>query len=228
MTKTICTIFAIFIILTGQSAKADLFGGDVVVLGKILMETVKQLAAMEKIVNSGKTQLALFQNINRGINDSLNLIDTSSHLLDPGLYRELKNAKEVLSMLDQLYGKRVSSSHSQIQNNTDITVAEAINLNNQIYEYSKKVDQIGEEIKSYSHHVSPGGAQKLTAQSLGVMINVLNQMLRAQSSGLKLQAQALALQNNKDKEYSKHIQSTSTEMSNAMSGLDPSFEIPRF
>ena len=79
-------------------------------------------------------------------------------------------------------------------------MAEAISFNNDLNEYAARLDQIGEEVKIYSHAASPGGAQKLTAESLGVVIHVLNQQLRASGQGLKLQAQAMAVQNKKEKD----------------------------
>ena len=64
-------------------------------------------------------------------------------------------------------------------------------MNNSIYDYTAQLDKIGEEIKQYSHAVSPGGAQKLTAQSLGVVVHVMNEQLRATATGLKMQAQTI-------------------------------------
>ena len=61
------------------------------------------------------------------------------------------------------------------------------------------VDPEAERIKDYSKVVSPQGAERLTAESLGVLIHVLNQVLRTNAAMLKLQGEQLALQNKKEK-----------------------------
>ncbi len=115
-----------------------------------------------------------------------------------------------------------------MQRNTDQTVAEAVSFNNELSEYANKLDTIGEEIKMYSHQVSPGGAQKLTAQSLGVMIHVLNQQMRAQGQGLKLQAQALAIANKKEKDLTAQYLTEGSALKSRFMGLNPEFKVMRF
>ncbi len=87
---------------------------------------------------------------------------------------------------------------------------------------------MGEQIKSYSHSVSPGGAQKLSAQALGLIIQVLNQSLRAQATGLKLQAQSMAVENRREKEATKDILNTSNYLKTAMKTEKAAYPIPRF
>lgn len=54
-------------------------------------------------------------------------------------------------------------------------------------------------IKDYARDVSPLGAERLTAQSMGVLIHVLNQVLRTNAALLKVHSEQLALQNRKEK-----------------------------
>ena len=209
-------------------ARADMFGGDVVVLTQILANSVQQLVQLKQLFENGRDSLALVKDINRGINDSLNMISTMGVHVDPGIYRNWSNIQNAMQGVEQIYGAIPNSKNKTIQTHVDQNVAEAITLNNSIYTYTKELDRIGEQIKTYSHTVSPGGAQKLTAESMGVMINVMNQNLRTQATGLKLQAQALALQNAKDKEQAKHMSDTTQKLSQAMKMQDTSFKLPRF
>ncbi len=209
-------------------ARADMFGGDVAVLVQILSNAIQQLAQLKAILNNGADTLGLLQDINRGINDSLALLKTINPNMDPGIYREWDKAQTAIQKLQTIYGIVVSSPEQRVQQDTDQQVAEAIALNNSIYSYVKDVDEIGEAIKQYSHQVSPGGAQKLTAQTLGVMLHVLNTSLRAQATGLKLQAQNLALQNRKEKEMTRHVLANSDALQTAMTNAKPTFSLPRF
>ena len=168
------------------TARADLFGGDVVVLTQILANAIMQLQQLQKLFNTGSDSLNLLRDINRGINDSLNLMRTVSPYTDPGLYSDWDRVQAARQRVNTIYGTVTPSRVATMQRDADQNVAEAITLNNQIYAYTNTIDQIGEAIKTYSHRASPGGAQKLTAESMGVMLNVMNQNLRAQATGLKL------------------------------------------
>ena len=179
-------------------------------------------------METGERNIRMIKDIHRGINDSLELMKTLDRNSDPGIYREWRNARSALSQLHRHYGGVVPSPDSHVQNDTDIAAAEAIALNNSVYEYSRDVHAVGEDIKHFSHAVSPGGAQKLTAQSLGVMLQVLNQGLRTQATGLKLQAQALTVKNRTEKEQSRHWLKSSRTLQAEMKSAKAKFQIPRF
>ena len=148
--------------------------------------------------------------------------------IDPGLYGELVKVEDVARKIQELYGVVTKSPLSESQTKTDQAVSEAISFNNDLYKYSKDLDQIGEEIKVYADQASPGRAQKLTAQSMGVVIHVMNQQLRAQATGLKLQAQALAIQNKKAKDETAEYMSQTQVIGEGLSQYNFSPTLPRF
>ena len=227
MKRFILTIFCIFLI-SFPKAHADLFGGDVAVLTQILANAIKQLTELKSIVDASEGNLELLREINRGINDAMQMIETISPYIDPGLYRELQKISDAIRHIEGIYGVVAPSKEYKVQSDTDHIAAEAITLNTNIYKYAELIDDIGEQIKSYSKVASPGGAQKLTAQSLGVLLHVQNESLRAQATGLKLQAQSLAVQNKKDKEKTKHIIAISNELEKSINDNPPQFKLPRF
>lgn len=226
--KLLLFCMAVVMTLTPLKSKADLFGGDVAVLTQILVQTIKQLYELQQLVKTGQDNLNLLRDINRGINDSLRVVESLGPYIDPGLYRELKKVEELVRHLQGSYGVVVDSPDRVPQEDTDRVVAEAITMNNKLYDYAKDLDKVGEQIKAYSHDVSPGGAQKLTAQSLGVMVHVMNQQLRATATGLKLQAQALAVQNKKEKQETEAYLGQADTLKKAMKQKKVTFEFPRF
>lgn len=228
MKKRIISVFLVICIGSSNVARADLFGGDVAVLTQILAQAIQQLAQLKAILQTGNDTLGLLQDINRGINDSLNMIRTISPYLSPGVYGDLKKVEDVLRKFSDIYGVVMDTPDAKAHSSVDQSVAEAVALNGAIYDYTKQIDQIGEDIKSFSHSVSPGGAQKLTAQSLGVVIHVLTQSLRAQGTLLKLQAQSIALTNKREKDYSAQYLSAAGVLSNSMQKNESQFERPRF
>ncbi|MBI4402592.1 MAG: hypothetical protein HY537_00435 [Deltaproteobacteria bacterium] len=223
------TLFLVLALtLSLQTANADIFGGDVAVLSQILIQAIEQLNALKNILNTSTDTLGLLQHINRGINDSLNLLRTIDPNLDPGLYREWDTVSMASSQLESIYGGPVNSPDVKIEKDADQSVAEAITFNNNFFKWSRALDVVGEQIKQSSHDVSPGGAQKLTAQALGLVIQVLNQNLRAQATSLKLQAQSLAIENRKEKQSAQEILGTAGALSAAMKSENPAYAIPRF
>ena len=228
--RRLCTYVTTLLIVVPfpRQARADLFGADVAVLGQILQQTILQLAELKSILQSGDDTLGLLREVNRGINDSLRMADTLGVRIDPGLYRDLRQVDQALRSIEQIYGQAPDSIAAPAQRNTDQTVAEAISFNNELNEYARNLDRVGEEIKAYSHDVSPGGAAKLTAQSLGVLIHVMNQQMRATGQGLKLQAQAMAVQNKKEKDQTAQYLSEGQALKNRMTSIDPTFQVPRF
>jgi len=226
--KRILVMTTVLLMAFPTVGRTDLWGGDLVFLAQLVVNSIQQLIALKNLVSSGKDTLDLMKDINQGVNDSLRVIKTVYPNLDPGIYKDWENVEEALRKIQEIYGVITPSKDSTVQEHADSSVAEAVALNNSIYNYTRDIDRIGEEIKEYSHDVSPGGAQKLTAQTLGVMLHVMNQSLRTQATGLKLQAQTMALNNKKEKDATKQILGTSAELESAMKNENVSFGIPRF
>lgn len=215
-------------LVPAKPARADLFGGDVVVLTQILAQAIMQLQQLRNIMGAATSQLDLIREINRGINDALNLMRTIDPNIDPGIYKDWVTVQDALAKLEGIYGDVAPSPEARVQKDMDQAIAEAITFNNSYYRYTKDLDEMGELIKSRSRDSSPGGAQKLTAQALGLMIQVMNQNLRAQATDLKLKAQGLAVQNKKDKDSTKYLLQTSQDLSRTMKSEKVTFGIPRF
>ncbi len=211
-----------------NDAWGDIWGADVAVLAEILQQSIMQLAQLRSILDSGKDTFGLLADINQGINDSLRMADTLGIRIDPGIYRDLRQVDQAVLALERIYGRPINSPIAAVQRNTDQTIAEAISFNNELNVYAQNLDRIGEEIKTYSHAVSPGGAAKLTAESLGVVIHVMNQQMRATGQGLKLQAQAMAVQNKKEKDQTEQYIKESQALKERMTSINPTFQVPRF
>ena len=225
---TLVCLITLFLSGSPREAHADLWGGDVAVLSQILVQALMQLAKLRELLATANDQVDLVRQINQGINDSLKLLKTIDPNLDPGIYKDWTNVNDSLKRLTEIYGGVPDSPEARVQKDTDQGVAEAVTFNNAFYKSSEAYDEVGERIKDSSHSASPGGAQKMTAQALGIVIQILNQNLRAQSTGLKLQAQQLALENRKEKAETKEYVETTENLRDTMKAEKVRFDLPRF
>ena len=197
--KKLVTIIVCFTLVVPRPARADLFGGDVVVLLKILAQSIQQLYQLKQIFQTGTDTLGLMRDINRGIRDGLRIIQIINPRFNPGLYGSLETADQVQRAIEDLYGVIPQTSEYRLQQAQDRSVSESIAMNGTLFQYADSVDEETKRIIAHSQDVNPQGAAKLTNQSLAVLIGVTTQMLRTNSMMLKMMGQNMALSNRKEK-----------------------------
>lgn len=207
-------------------AYADFWGGDLPLLAEIVANTLQQISKLGDIIGQAKENLQYFQDLNKGIQDALNLAKTMNQKLSPGVLSDLQGAEHALEVIQQLYGVVPKTSQSRMQQTMDRSAAEAIDLHNEAFRYADQIDPEAERIKEYSKVVSPQGAEKLTAQSIGVLIHVLNQVLRTNAAMLKLQGEQLALQNKREKLGSEQFKFQYESLAKAFGSLRPEYKLP--
>jgi hypothetical protein len=214
--------------LPAHTARADIFGADIAVLGEILRNSVQQLYQLMTLVRTTRDNLDLVRDINQGLDDSLAMVRTMRAGPVRGLYSDWGPPAQAQQRLAAVYGSIPGSKASTVQRELDRGVLQGISIRNSAFDRAAQLDIIAEEIKDASHRVSPGGAAKLTAQGLGVAIHVMDESLRTQSTSLELQAQAIAAANHKDKEDTKHRQDSTRALKGLMQATSPTFATPRF
>lgn len=227
--KKLETLFLFILLLYSVKATvayADFFGGDLPLLAEIVANTLQQITQLGNILGTGKDSLQYLHDLNKGLQDALTIANTMNSTLRPGVLSDLQGAERALEVINQLYGKVPQTAEANMQQTMDQSSAEAINLHNEAFRYADQVDPEAERIKEYSKVVSPQGAERLTAESIGVMIHVLNQVLRTNAAMLKLQSEQLALQNKKEKLGSQQFKLQYDGLSKAFGSLKPEYNLP--
>ncbi len=177
-----------------------LFGvGETIALAKILVENVKQLIELKKIVEQGQDTFKLINDINRGINDALKLLETINRATEPGTFYQIKELADIRKLVLELYGSVPPELNSPSLQVHDMTVTESFQMHNQLYDYAKKLDEAGESMKMEANFSSPGRAQKLSAQNQGAILQALSQLQRNQAQMIKLLAEGIAIKNQVEK-----------------------------
>lgn len=228
MKKKITAIFlSIVLILGPRSAKADLFGGDVVVLTQILAQAIQTVITLKSMLENGKDTLDLMRDINAGVRSGLDLIRIINPNFNPGVYGDLKDVDAVLRALQSVYGAIPQGMDEDLMKSQDQSVAEVIAMNRNLYDYADQVDREREKILFHAQLVSPQGAGKLQNQALGVLIGVMTQLLRTQSQMLKIMGQNMAYDNRKEKLSTQNFQENYQGLSRGFSDLPKETKLPR-
>lgn len=222
----ISLILCITITFQPKSAKADLFGGDVVVLLQILAQSIEQVIRLQTLIQNGKDTLNLLRDINAGVRSGLDLIRIINPKFNAGVYGDLNNPENVLRAIHDLYGQTPQTADKELMDMQDQSVAEVIAMNKNLYDYSAQVDLERDRILVHSQVVSPQGAAKLQNQSLAVIIGVLTQLLRVQSQMLKVMGQNMALDNRKEKLSSEQFIENYKSLSDGFNSLPKDVTLP--
>ena len=227
--KTLRKISLALIMLISVSmpkhARADLFGGDVVILTKILIQAIQQLQQLQMIYQNGRDTISLTRELNRGIRHGLEIIRILNPKFDPGIYGGLENAESVQRAIEDLYGMIPRTSESRLQEAQDRSASESIAMNRNLFRYADDVDLEARRIISHAQDVSPQGAAKLTAESIAILIGVSTQVLRTNSMMLKMMGQNMALSNRKEKLQASQFKTQYKEISNGIGSLPPSMKL---
>ena len=217
--KMILTLSLCFTLMIPRPVKADLWGGDVVVLTQILAQAIQQLYQLKQIFSTGRDTLGLWRDINRGIRDGLRVIQIINPKFNPGLYGGLETSEQVQKAIEDLYGAIPQTSEYRLQVAQDRSVSESIAMNSTLFRYADNVDDETKRIISHAQSVNPQGAAKLTAESIAVLIGVTTQVLRTNSMMLKMMGQNMALSNRKEKLQATQFKTQYEGISNALGAL---------
>ncbi|MBK9324493.1 MAG: hypothetical protein IPM97_16355 [Bdellovibrionaceae bacterium] len=228
MKKRILAILLSVVLIVGpRSAKADLFGGDVLVLTQILAQAIQTVITLRSVLENGKDTLDLMRDINAGVRSGLDLIRIINPNFNPGVYGDLRDADSVLRAIQTIYGQVPKGMDEDLMKSQDQSVSEVISMNRNLYDYADQVDRERDKILFHAQVVSPQGAGKLQNQALGVLIGVTTQLLRTQSQMLKIMAQNMAYDNRKEKLATQNFQENYEGLSRGFGGLPKETKLPR-
>ena len=228
MKKKFVVVFLSVLLMIGpRSAKADLFGGDVVVLTQILAQAIQTVLTLKSMLENGKDTLDLMRDINAGVRSGLDLIRIVNPNFSPGVYGDLRDADAVLRAIQSVFGAIPEGMDEDLMRSQDQSVAEVISMNRNLYDYADQVDRERDKILFHAQVVSPQGAGKLQNQALGVLIGVTTQLLRSQSQMLKIMAQNMAYDNRKEKLATQNFQENYQGLSRGFGGLPKETKLPR-
>lgn len=187
--KKIVTAICLFI--TTQSAKADLFGGDLPLLAQIVTNTLYTMYELQR-------QSQLMNDELRGLNDKIYRIKTIQDVVQPDQWGAWKDPNEALRRLQLIYHTLPKEYRNEKSDLVESEISKAMNLISKVSVETKSTFDSGKELESKALFSSPAVAQKLSASGVGTLISQQAQSQVIQSHVVSLLAQMLAEGHEKD------------------------------
>ena len=166
-------------------ARADMFGGDIIVLGQILMQAVEEVYKLQSILGNTADTVRLLEEMNRGVKDVLRLAETAHAPLPPGVYEQAKKIDQALWEAKRVYGEVGTKAPIHTRSNYRSGV-EALSISQDAFDYSTYLDQQGTKVKSSAVVADPTAAARLTAETMGVLLHASDHANRLQAKSLEL------------------------------------------
>ncbi len=178
--------FFLFIMSTPlQTVRADLFGGDVVVLSQILTQAIDQVFKLQQIIGKAQQTVSILEDMNRGVKEVLRLSETAHIPIPSGVYAQAKTIDQAVSEARKIYGDLSEKipSHTRIHYQSG---TEGLSLSQDAFDYSTFLDVQGESIKRSAVLANQASATRLTAETLGVLLHAVSQTHRLQAKSLEM------------------------------------------
>jgi hypothetical protein len=210
-----------------QSARADLFGGDVAVLVQILAEDLQRYAQLKQMINQGKDQVEFLQQLNSGLENSYGLLQ-SLPVKDESILANLRQFQDAVKSIDNVYGTIPKSESAVMEALHDQTIAESLRMVNSFKDYSDQQEQNSIMIAAQSQDASPKGAARMAAETSARVLQSLSQLIRLDTQMLKMQSEQFAMSNKGGKDSVKNFQKVNTDFGKSFQGFKSDMGLVQF
>ena len=188
MTKV---LLLISILLFSTPSRADMWGGDLPLLAKVVFNTLQTLYELQK-------QTALFEEEMDGIKDKISRIETIAQVVQPSTWNQWRDPAEALRRLKIVYHTLPKEYRSEKADLIEDELSKAMNMVSRISSGANSSFQSGKELERHGADASPGVAQKLTASGVGSLIAMQAQSQVIESHITSILAQMLANANERE------------------------------
>ena len=179
------TLLFLLVQIPIPKAQADFWGGDVVVLTQILAQTVQEIYKLQQIIGKTSETVSLLEDMNRGVKEVLRIADTAHAQLPPGVYAQAREIGAATTLAETTYGGIGSNAPAHVKNNYRSGI-EALTLSEDAFDYSTFLDEKGERVKSSAVLANQASATRLSAETLGVILESVDHSSRIQAKELEL------------------------------------------
>ncbi len=179
-------LFVVFIgAFTALPARADLFGGDVAVLVKILVESINQL-------NELRRQSQLMEDEMRGVRDTIRRLTAIKEIVQGTDSSEWKDPRKAVRRLSDIYYTLPPEIRTKKADAVEAEIRRAMDIATRITNSAGDAYKTGADLERTALNKSPAVSQKLTASGVGSLIELQAQNQVAQGTIIGLLTQMVA------------------------------------
>ena len=235
MKKHFITLYLSFVfsllILNSPAAHALLPDGSgwvqATYLNKILMENYARFKQLETIIKSTKSEAQYMRMLNSGLERVTGLMQILP-IQDNRVLGEIRNFRESLRLVKDIYGKIPKSKEAALQRLHDKSVAESIKMIQKSQSYASKQEENAAKVFHAGIRASPQGAVRMTAQMSAQILHSLNQLIKINAQILKLASSNVAIQNKEGKQSAKNFNKIGMDIKASFTNFKGDFKMPRF
>ncbi len=168
-----------------DEVKADFWGGDLPLLAQILAKSIEQIAELQQIIGASRDTVSLLEEMDKGVKDILRLAETAHIPLPKQVYDDAKTLDRAVGKAETVYGviRENSPIHQQVQFRSG---TEGLFLSQDAFDYSTELDKAGDKIKSAAIVSNQPTAVRLTAETLGVVLQAISHSNRLLAKELEI------------------------------------------
>ncbi|MBS1983271.1 MAG: hypothetical protein JST16_03790 [Bdellovibrionales bacterium] len=194
---------------------------------KMLYEAYKRYTQLQQMIQQSKSHLDYLRAVNAGLDNIMGIV-SSLPVKDERVLEDLKNFKDAVQKVNDLYGAVPQSKESNIQLLHDDTIAESLKLTNSAKEYAEGQEANAIRAFQMAGQMSPKGAARLAASTNAQILHTLSQLLRVHGQMLKVQSEEFALSNKQEKDSVGRFNKVNADMKESLEKFQGDFELPRF
>lgn len=212
------------VLIVSLPVYADFWGGDIPLLTSIVANTSTQIARLNEIMETGEKSLKVLDEVNEGVHRVRRLTEIPSRARY-GLFSRIQGIEHMGDTLKGVYGGSPLAPLYRANAFAERSVSESLMIHKEVTELAYDLDKTANDLIRQSNGASPAGASKLAAQGAGIQVRQNNEVLRTNSSMLKIQAQQLALKNAREREERVQSQRALLDASRAVRSSGTEFHL---
>ncbi|MDO9181366.1 MAG: hypothetical protein Q7U04_03115 [Bacteriovorax sp.] len=225
--KIIGWMFIFLMLIQSTPVRADFFGGDLPLLMQILAENIKHYYQLQQMIGQARSTEDYLRLVNAGLDNSMGLL-TTLPVKDENILAELRNFKQALGVVENIYGNVPKSKEQTLQLLNDQTVAESIRMANSFKQYSQEQEENSVRIAIQSRQASPKGAARMQAETSAQILGSISQLIRLNTQMLKMQSEQFAMQNKSSKGEVANFMKVNEGLSNGFNNFKLDMSLGKF
>ncbi len=194
---------------------------------KILEENYRRYEQLREILSRAKSDADFLRSLHSGL-DSVSGLMQGLDIDEPESFRRSRNAGDALANIQELYQRNQKSGLRGIFTQKDRDFGETLAYASQMIGVAEQFERNAQRLFAEAPKTSPKGAQRANVQSNAQILDAMAKSVKLSAAQLRLQTQALAVQNSEDRDQVEDRERVTASLLTAQKSLNTSFALAKF